>query len=237
LEAISRVDEDDTAPLEALPLPTGSITVEPDDAEIVSADEFFNIPAAAATSEIPSWLQLQVTEEDDAPAVAGDLPDWLREAKPADIVPASEDELAWLRAEAVQGDAGDLPDWLQMVPPAAPVVEPPAPEPIVARVETRPEPPPASKPAPKVEPKPRQPGRLLAARENVATNLFSKAMELYQQLIDDQEDLEETRADLRTMVENNPKEPKLRRLLGDTHMRLGDLQSALDSYRSALDQL
>jgi uncharacterized protein HemY len=78
---------------------------------------------------------------------------------------------------------------------------------------------------------------LKQAREMATGNQLAASLERYQALIDSAQLLEETRGDLRQLVESNPKEPKLRRLLGDTHMRLGDLQAALDMYRSALDQL
>jgi cytochrome c-type biogenesis protein CcmH/NrfG len=79
--------------------------------------------------------------------------------------------------------------------------------------------------------------RLKQAREFVAGNQVAASLEHYQALIDGSQFLEESRADLRRLVDQNPKEPRLRRLLGDTHMRLGDLQAALDTYLSALDQL
>jgi uncharacterized protein HemY len=78
---------------------------------------------------------------------------------------------------------------------------------------------------------------LKQARELATGNQLAASLEHYQALIDSAQLLEETRGDLRQLVERNPQEPKLRRLLGDTHMRLGDLQAALDMYRSALDQL
>jgi len=78
---------------------------------------------------------------------------------------------------------------------------------------------------------------LQKARELVASNDHAASLEHYQGLIDASQLLEETRGDLRQLVEANPTDPRMRRLLGDTHMRLGDLQAALDTYRSALDQL
>jgi cytochrome c-type biogenesis protein CcmH/NrfG len=80
-------------------------------------------------------------------------------------------------------------------------------------------------------------GRLKQARELVASNQYADSLTHYQSLIDSSQLLEETRGDLRQLVDQNPADPRVRRLLGDTHMRLGDLQSALDTYRSALDQL
>ena len=78
---------------------------------------------------------------------------------------------------------------------------------------------------------------LQTARQLVASNQYGSSLEHYQSLIDSSQLLEETRGDLRQLVDQQPADPKLRRLLGDTHMRLGDLQAALDTYRSALDQL
>jgi cytochrome c-type biogenesis protein CcmH/NrfG len=75
------------------------------------------------------------------------------------------------------------------------------------------------------------------ARQSLVANNLTGAMQHYQSLIDVSQLLEETRSDLSHLVEANPEEPRLHRMLGDTHMRLGDLQAALDAYRSALDQL
>lgn len=68
-------------------------------------------------------------------------------------------------------------------------------------------------------------------------NQMAPALEKYQVLIDNAHALEETRGDLRALAERDPGDPKVFRLLGDAHMRLGDLQAALDTYLSALDQL
>jgi tetratricopeptide (TPR) repeat protein len=80
------------------------------------------------------------------------------------------------------------------------------------------------------------PATLTNARQLVASAQVYPALERYQALIDNASMLEETRADLRTLAEQNP-EPKVIRLLGDAHMRLGDLEAALQTYLSALDQL
>jgi uncharacterized protein HemY len=110
-----------------------------------------------------------------------------------------------------------------------------------------PEPPPAPPPQPVKQPEPAKAApprttapagaRIVAARKYATEDQLSKAMEVYQQMIDEQDSLEDARADLRELVKTKPKEPRLKRLLGDTHMRLGDLQSALDTYRSALSDL
>jgi uncharacterized protein HemY len=75
------------------------------------------------------------------------------------------------------------------------------------------------------------------ARQLVAKRELTPALEHYQQLIDHATNLEEVRGDLRQLAAEYPKEPKVMRLLGDAHMRLGDLQAALETYLNALDKM
>ncbi len=212
--------------------------------ETAEADE-----GAALQGEIPDWLRSMSPPETPAPApVAADVTstDWLAGAEGID-----EAELPdWLKPAAPE----KAPEPVQEMPqPPAPVqpeplkqpesIKPPEPvrpaEPVVQKVPepARPEPvrtPPAAVPA--TTPADYR-ERLQTARTLTASNQYAASLEHYQGLIDASQLLEETRADLRQLVEQNQGDPKLRRLLGDTHMRLGDLQAALDSYRSALDQL
>lgn len=238
LEAMARAKEEQPAPTtQAAP---------PPQAEMFTPDESF-------AAEVPDWL---VEEGVAEPALPGDIPDWLRGiAEPETAAAAATPD--WLAAKAAEPEVADLPDWLK------PTAEPAADEAVVAKAPEptpepvkRPEPAPVAPAAvPVVAPPPRpstpapaparisppptgeQMGFLKQARELAASNQFVVSLEHYQVLIDAGQLLEETRGDLRQLVESNPKEPKLRRLLGDTHMRLGDLQAALDMYRSALDQL
>jgi uncharacterized protein HemY len=103
---------------------------------------------------------------------------------------------------------------------------------------------PAPRPAPEPEPAPVAPARLgeprtrlQEAREHVTRGAAAPALVVYQALVDDGEMLAETRDDLLRLVESQPKEPKVLRLLGDTYMRLGELQTALETYLSALNKL
>lgn len=187
----------------------------------------------------------------------GDVPSWLLELQPQETSPAAPapaaaqlpEELSWLEALA-EGLPEETPPAV-VEPPAQPVVVEPVPpserpawlaptgklDPsVVERYEqeqaARPAEPP---PAPKAEPQPaptappaRRVASLQQARQQVVQGQVLPALESYQALIDNMENLEEVRADLRQLVEQHPKEPKVRRLLGDTHMRLGDLQAALD---------
>ncbi len=196
---------------------------------------------AASTSNVPDWLQ-EDSFADSAAALPGDIPDWLRTVAPE--APTSPAQAALPAAST------EIPDWLQAAAPTpapAPVTPPPvqqapAPEP---RPRPAPTPPPApsarpveaARVRPATPPGPEHQEHLQTARQMVASSQYPASLEHYQALIDSAQLLEETRGDLRQLVENQPADPKLRRLLGDAHMRLGDLQAALDTYRSALDQL
>ncbi len=59
----------------------------------------------------------------------------------------------------------------------------------------------------------------------------------YEALIDDNAVLDDVITDMSAVVATQPKDPRARRLLGDAHLRKGNLQDALDTYRSALDTL
>jgi cytochrome c-type biogenesis protein CcmH/NrfG len=59
----------------------------------------------------------------------------------------------------------------------------------------------------------------------------------FEPLINASYELETVIGELTKVVAAQAKSPRARRLLGDAYMRRGDLQKALDTYRSALDQL
>jgi hypothetical protein len=181
----------------------------------------------------PESASAAVTE-----SLPGDIPGWLMDMSlEAETLPPPEPTRT---PEPV------LPPPLEQAPPPEPAPVVVAPQPVtppVARVAP-PEPvKPPVKPAEPVRPpsaKPASPelaAALTHARQLVEQKQLAQALEKYQALIDNSQLLEETRGDLRNLVAQQPKEPKLYRLLGDAHMRLGDLQSALDTYLSALDQL
>jgi tetratricopeptide (TPR) repeat protein len=202
--------------------------------EVVTAPEVEEPAAQLSASELPDWLSLGDSEEEVVTLTSDNIPDWLQNAKPDDVVPISEDDLAWLSSS--QAEPVELPDWLQPMTPVAEVTrapEPPSPPPVKKPEVKPPEP---ARPAPQRQTAPAG-QRIHVARKLAVEEQVPKALEVYQQLIDDQAGLEEVRADLRELVKTKPKEPRAKRLLGDTHMRLGDLQSALDAYRSALSDL
>ncbi len=203
--------------------------------------------AAALPGEIPDWLQ-SFGEGVSAESAA----ETFTPAEPVMAAPVDD----WT-AEVPEGIPVDLPDWLQPATPepgapemvtAAPLPpvkapEPPAPvrapEPVSVQAEVVPAPPPRREPVRPIPPPASGnfAGVLQKARELVASEQHDQGLQHYQALIDNAQLLEETRSDLRQLTEQNPSNPRLHRLLGDTHMRLGDLQEALDTYRKALDQL
>jgi cytochrome c-type biogenesis protein CcmH/NrfG len=62
-------------------------------------------------------------------------------------------------------------------------------------------------------------------------------MDHYEMLIDTMQLLPDVSEDLVGILSENPDDPRLRRLLGDSYMRRNMLQQALEAYRSALDRL
>jgi hypothetical protein len=241
LEAMARAKEEPAAAVSPQPAPAAQAAPPP------QAERF-----TPAEAEIPDWLSDEAVAE---PALPGDIPDWLRGIAEPETA-AAEATPDWLSQATSQpteaaaaAEPADLPDWLRPTAeptPAASVATQapePTPEPVRPPAPAPSAPPPrpaAPAPAPvRISPPPtgEQMNFLKQARELATGNQLAASLEHYQALIDSAQLLEETRGDLRQLVERNPQEPKLRRLLGDTHMRLGDLQAALDMYRSALDQL
>lgn len=79
--------------------------------------------------------------------------------------------------------------------------------------------------------------QLQTARAALNRGAIEQAVQGYKQLIESGQGLGIIIPDLETAVQSNPKEPTIRRLLGDAYMRNGQLQKALDTYRQALDTL
>jgi len=196
----------------------------------------------ATPGEIPDWMSSFASEP---PAVApasdmtlealgqGQLPDWLAAITPAETAPAAPPMPDWLRAQTGTLDPAKV---AEPTPPPAP--EPVIPTPPVVVEVAKPAPAPVAEP-PKPAPRPMiaLSAALGTARQLVAKRELTPALEHYQQLIDHATNLEEVRGDLRQLAAEYPKEPKVMRLLGDAHMRLGDLQAALETYLNALDKM
>ncbi len=239
-----RLAGDETIPLwylEALQRAENVSITEPAPAAPPEPEVTMASAEPVAESGLPDWLrELQPEEPSQAPAIASSsskLPEelsWLEalaEGLPEEPTVPSEPE----RPAIVEPAISERPEWL------APTgrLDPSVVERYEAEQAAR-----AAEPEPQPVPEPELPMRkaelsqvLQQARQQVAQGQVLPALEHYQQLVDAMQNLEEVRADLRQLVEQHPKEPKLRRLLGDTHMRLGDLQAALDAYLTALKEL
>lgn len=209
--------------------------------------------AGGAAADMPDWLA--------ASAVDAEMPAWLAAAAEPiapDIAPAApEVELDWLPTETAEAAESELVpiDWLTVEeePEPAPAKKVPPP---VAAVPTPVAPPklePEKAPAAAV-PIPDDAAfsdyrkRLEAApddhdaRLGLARALFAKqqvgpSLDHYDCLIDAAQLLDDVSNDLSIHLGEHPGEPRLRRLLGDSYMRRGLLQQALEAYRDALDQL
>ena len=200
--------------------------------------------------DLPSWLRdslpdatgfdMSSIEADPFGASSADLdmadlPDWLRPAEPEPAAP--------------------VPTPAPVAPPvlAAPPA-PPAPKPVTPDVrdfwgaaqsiaQTMPAakadiPPAAPPPAPKPTPVTADHSqRLQQARALVAQGQYRESLTHYQSLVDSEAALDTVIGDMQGIVQAQPTDPGARRLLGDAHLRKGNLQDALDSYRQALDQL
>ncbi len=79
--------------------------------------------------------------------------------------------------------------------------------------------------------------RLNLARELEKVGNMGASLDHYETLVESSSALEVVADDLSRLSVRQPQNPKVRRLLGDTYMRQGRLQEALDTYRGALNQL
>ncbi|MHB8627765.1 MAG: tetratricopeptide repeat protein [Aggregatilineales bacterium] len=201
---------------------------------------------------------------EEAAAIPGDIPAWLLGAMPdeLELSPSGPPtpglgfdrlELAdlpeWLRSAAEPEAPSTPPPALPEPTPAAVIVPPVAPIPAPVAVHAEPPPPtPVSQPVMAAPPQPVVPSipaptpiehtqRLQQARTLVAQQQYKDSLPHYQSLIDSEVHLDDVISDMQTVIAAQPNDLRSRRLLGDAHLRKGNLQSALDAYRSALDQL
>ena len=75
------------------------------------------------------------------------------------------------------------------------------------------------------------------ARQAIQEGDYDQALQTYQGLVDAGGGMMILIADLEEAADEHTDQPLLRHLLGDAYMRNGQLQKALDTYRTALDQL
>jgi hypothetical protein len=206
-------------------VPAGQPDTVPDWLSGVSVEP---APVAAAQPEatpaMPDWLTMEITEPQ---AAATDVPDWLADV---DVEPA------------------DIPDWLKQtitstkedmvvtpVPTATPAaITPAAPPPATpAIVPVRASPAPVPVAAQNID----VAATLQSARAHATSNNLDASLPHYEMLIRANAALDDVVHDLAKLADKFKTSPAVHRVLGDTLMRQGKLQAALDTYRKALNQL
>ena len=218
-------------------------------ADVTAAEEEAEV-AAVVPEDIAAWLRQQ--EEAPLAATPGEaLPAWLtaeaeevaEEAYPfaVDAAPPAAEEAFPVAAEPAPMTVPEMPEVAEEIAPPLPVVEappPPVPAPAVEPVAAAP-PAPAAAPVTPLEPaSPQAAAEWFArARQLKAEREFVTSLVDYERLIRAEQHLDEVTKDLEDIAQQLAASVEVRRLLGDAYLRQNRLQEALDTYRSALEQL
>lgn len=204
-----------------------------------------------AVASVPDWI-----ESDEEIAEETGMPDWLREQVDDTVTDPSELP-DWIRDENLDIDAEQIPPWLLesvaddedsyetiVLPDTSELTAPPE----LAELEAQhaqPAPtapvPVASSPAPimKKDAQIDVAAALKSARDNATSGDITGALSNYEAVVRSNQALDQVTADLRKLTETEAlkKNPAVHRVLGDSLMRQGSLQEALDVYRRALNML
>lgn len=199
---------------DAVPDWLGSLTDTPAPAAAPQAE-----PAAEA---MPDWLTMEITE---TKPVTSDVPDWL-----ADVDVEPDDIPDWLK----QTITSTHDDMVVSAPPPA-VITPAAPAapPTPAIVPVRASPAPVPVAVQNID----AAAVLRDARSHATSNNLDASLPNYEALIRANASLDDVADDLAKLTDKFKTNPAVYRVLGDTLMRQGKLQAALDTYRKALNQL
>jgi hypothetical protein len=212
---------------------------------------------------VPDWLRGAIASDAAGVESAAPLPDWLSgdletalpvpdaiTVVPVAPVPAvimGDDVPDWL--QGVDIEASDIPDWLKQTITSTSeeeaVVMPAAAAPAPALVTVTPVVAPAPVPVRQYSPAPVPvsaqaidvPAVLEQARSLTNVNNLDGSLRNYETLIRANVILDDVVGDLTKMTEKYKNNAAVFRVLGDGLMRQGKLQSALDIYRKALNQL
>ncbi|MCZ2095820.1 MAG: hypothetical protein LC121_06015 [Anaerolineae bacterium] len=183
--------------------------------------------AEAAPVEMPDWL----VETEDESAAGAQLPAWLSEME--QVEDASEEAPDWL--SELKEDGGEAEraasEPSAALPPEPDVSAPPR-EPVIPDSELF-----ASYRQRLAEEPGDYASRLALARTLRAHGEVAPSLDHYETLVENAQLLDDVANDLALLVDEQPTLPRVRRLLGDSLMRRGRLQDALDAYRAALERL
>lgn len=210
-----------------------------------------DVPAGEPDT-VPDWLsgltseQPAVVAEPEPDAVSEAMPDWLTMEITETETP-SADVPDWLGG--VDVEAADIPDWLKQSITATQdqvVITPtPAPAPAAITPAAPARPTPAIVPVRQASPAPVPVAAqsidvavtLSEARTHATSNNLDASLPHYEMLVRANAVLDDVVDDLAKLAEKHKTSPAVHRVLGDTLMRQGKLQAALDTYRKALNQL
>ncbi|MBE0688790.1 MAG: tetratricopeptide repeat protein, partial [Anaerolineae bacterium] len=177
-----------------------------------------NLPAGERQA-LPTWITVTATQV----AVAVDVPPVVEDV-PAPA-PQLSDTPDWLR-ETDEQPVAQVPDWLSegAVVDETPV-ELPVPVPTPAIETPTPEAPPDIS------------GTLEEARSRYQNDDMDGSLAIYEGLVRTSQMLDDVASDLTGMAREQKSNPVVYRVLGDSLMRQGRLQEALNTYREALNWL
>jgi hypothetical protein len=193
--------------------------------------------ATADDVSVPDWLTAEVTSsapDDISMPERGEIPDWLKEA---DVAVDPTDIPGWLVDTVETEEVSDLDLGLPPVPAPLPAAPAPPPAPVITPAPAPTAPAPVS-PAPVLVPVAVDVVEALkTAREKYTGGDLEGSLREYESVIRANQSLEAVVTDMTTMAEHHKDNPAVYRVLGDSLMRVGKLQAALDTYRKALNQL
>ncbi len=212
------------------------------------ADDHRPAPFSGAASALPAWMQTNAPAPNALPAAevlaAAHYFDWLLEVPPAPAAGAPalvQPEWLPLSTTAVQAAAlqpvaqtQELPAWLLEDTPAASGRHRPeqlVPDAVPAAAQA----PPAAEPAAASTAADNQ--QLARAHALLQAGNLSAALPIYGALVEGGQLLPAVIADLQALPQPaHPATRQLLHILGDAHMKNGEIQQALQCYQSALRQ-
>ena len=221
----------------AAPSPLAAAQLAPETE--LPAGESEAIPAWLAGQPTPAALPTAVTE-----AAEEAMPDWLK-AEAGE--PVAEAKLPDWLSEAGVEEAVEVPDWLLQTadivqPPVAPLPvmpTPPRPQPVFTPPAPTPTPRPVVSPAPSAPITIDVAETLQSARNKIGAGDLGGSLADYEAMVRANAELDTVAKELKALTEKDDykRNAALHRVLGDSLMRQGRLQEALNTYRRALNLL
>ncbi len=204
-------------------VPAGQPDAVPDWLSSVTGEQaLVTEPDSSSDAAMPDWLTMEITETEPS---SSDVPDWLADV---DVEPADIPD--WLK-QTITSTKDDMVVTPSLAPAAITPAAPPPRTPAIVPVRASPAPVPVAAQNIDVA------ATLQNARTHATSNNLDESLPHYEMLIRANAALDDVVDDLTKLVDKFKTNPAVHRVLGDTLMRQGKLQAALDTYRKALNQL